>query len=103
MCIRDRASPPLPLTYFEYATLSALWLFHQELVDVAILEVGLGGRLDAVNIVDADVSIVAVSYTNPKLPTRDLGSVPGVAGTLNKNNERGNRYNDGKSTTTQDE
>ena len=55
---RMLASPPLPLTYFEYATLSALWLFHQQLVDVAILEVGLGGRLDAVNIVDADVSIV---------------------------------------------
>lgn len=48
----------IPLTYFEYSTLSALWLFDKEEVDVAILEVGLGGRLDAVNIVDADVSIV---------------------------------------------
>jgi dihydrofolate synthase / folylpolyglutamate synthase len=48
----------IPLTYFEYATLSALWLFHVQQVDVAILEVGLGGRLDAVNIVDADASVV---------------------------------------------
>jgi len=55
---RNLTSPPLPLTYFEYSTLSALWLFHQQKVDVAILEVGLGGRLDAVNVVDADVSIV---------------------------------------------
>jgi len=50
--------PAIPLTYFEYATLSALWCFAHEGVDVAVLEVGLGGRLDAVNIIDADVSIV---------------------------------------------
>ncbi|NLY65039.1 MAG: bifunctional tetrahydrofolate synthase/dihydrofolate synthase, partial [Alcaligenaceae bacterium] len=46
------------LTYFEYTTLAALLLFKQNNVDVAILEVGLGGRLDAVNIVDADCSII---------------------------------------------
>lgn len=46
------------LTYFEYGTLSALWLFRQAQLDVVILEVGLGGRLDATNIVDADVSVV---------------------------------------------
>ena len=55
---RTAIEPPTPLTYFEYATLSALWIFCQENVEVAILEVGLGGRLDAVNIVNADVSIV---------------------------------------------
>ncbi|MBL0124013.1 MAG: bifunctional tetrahydrofolate synthase/dihydrofolate synthase [Betaproteobacteria bacterium] len=55
---RTSIEPAVPLTYFEFATLSALWLFHQDRVDVAILEVGLGGRLDAVNIVNADVSIV---------------------------------------------
>jgi dihydrofolate synthase / folylpolyglutamate synthase len=54
-----RLSPaPVPLTYFEYSTLSALWLFQRRGVDVAVLEVGLGGRLDAVNIVDADASVV---------------------------------------------
>jgi dihydrofolate synthase/folylpolyglutamate synthase len=55
---RTSIVPAVPLTYFEFATLSALWLFPQDRVDVAILEVGLGGRLDAVNIIDADVSIV---------------------------------------------
>jgi dihydrofolate synthase / folylpolyglutamate synthase len=48
----------IPLTYFEYATLSALWCFTDAKLDVAILEVGMGGRLDAVNLVDADVAIV---------------------------------------------
>ncbi len=46
------------LTYFEYGTLCALWLFQQAGLDLAILEVGLGGRLDATNIVDADVAVV---------------------------------------------
>jgi dihydrofolate synthase/folylpolyglutamate synthase len=47
------------LTYFEFGTLSALSVFADAKVEAAILEVGLGGRLDAVNIVDADVAIVA--------------------------------------------
>lgn len=47
------------LSYFEYATLAGLWLFREAEVDVALLEVGLGGRLDAVNIVDADVAIIS--------------------------------------------
>jgi dihydrofolate synthase/folylpolyglutamate synthase len=55
---RNTGGTATPLTYFEFATLSALWLFNGEKVDVAILEVGLGGRLDAVNIIDADVSVV---------------------------------------------
>jgi dihydrofolate synthase/folylpolyglutamate synthase len=46
------------LSYFEFATLAALWIFQQAEVDVALLEVGLGGRLDAVNIVDPDVAII---------------------------------------------
>jgi dihydrofolate synthase / folylpolyglutamate synthase len=51
-------SPAIALTYFEYATLCAFWCFAREGVEVAILEVGMGGRMDAVNIIDADVSIV---------------------------------------------
>lgn len=47
-----------PLTYFEFVTLAALWLFKQQPLDVLILEVGLGGRLDAVNMVDADVAVI---------------------------------------------
>ena len=46
------------LTYFEFTTLAIMHLISKAGVDVAILEVGLGGRLDAVNVVDADVSIV---------------------------------------------
>ena len=47
-----------PLTYFEYTTLAALHLFADARLDVLVLEVGLGGRLDAVNLVDADVAVV---------------------------------------------
>lgn len=46
------------LTYFEFTTLAALLIFKQAQLDVLVLEVGLGGRLDAVNIVDADVAVV---------------------------------------------
>lgn len=48
----------ISLTYFEYATLSALYLFKQANLDVVILEVGLGGRLDATNIVQQDVAVI---------------------------------------------
>ncbi len=54
----DSAREEIPLTYFEFGTLAALWIFSQQSLDVAVLEVGLGGRLDAVNIVDADAAIV---------------------------------------------
>ncbi|HEU4992225.1 MAG TPA: bifunctional tetrahydrofolate synthase/dihydrofolate synthase [Luteimonas sp.] len=54
----EAARGDVPLTYFEYGTLCALWLFARERLDLAVLEVGLGGRLDAVNIVDADVSVI---------------------------------------------
>jgi len=47
-----------PLTYFEFGTLGALWLFARQKLDALILEVGLGGRLDAVNVVDPDVAVV---------------------------------------------
>lgn len=48
----------IALTYFEFGTLAALLLFADAKLDLAVLEVGLGGRLDAVNLVDADVAIV---------------------------------------------
>ncbi len=54
----DNARENILLTYFEVGTLSSLYLFMKYQVDVAVLEVGLGGRLDAVNIVDADISVV---------------------------------------------
>lgn len=46
------------LTYFEFGTLAALWLFQSAALDLTVLEIGLGGRLDAVNIVDADVAVI---------------------------------------------
>ena len=55
----DRARGGTTLTYFEFGTLAALDAFAQSKVEAAILEVGLGGRLDAVNIIDADCAIVA--------------------------------------------
>ncbi|MCG9724276.1 bifunctional tetrahydrofolate synthase/dihydrofolate synthase [Vibrio brasiliensis] len=48
----------ISLSFFEYGTLAALRLFQTEKVDIVLLEVGLGGRLDATNVVDHDVSIV---------------------------------------------
>lgn len=51
----DQARANIVLTYFEFGTLAALWLMQQNPPDFAILEVGLGGRLDAVNIIDADM------------------------------------------------
>lgn len=57
---RERSSEAhdISLTYFEFGTLAAMQCFIEHKVDVAILEVGLGGRLDAVNVFDADVAVV---------------------------------------------
>jgi len=54
----DQARGDISLTYFEFGTLAALDIFWCSQVDVAILEVGMGGRLDAVNVLDADVAVV---------------------------------------------
>ncbi|ALM52280.1 bifunctional folylpolyglutamate synthase/dihydrofolate synthase [Halomonas huangheensis] len=52
------APEPVSLTYFEVGTLAALWAIARQHPQLAVLEVGLGGRLDAVNIIDADVAVV---------------------------------------------
>lgn len=54
----EAAREDLSLTYFEFSTLAGLWLIAQARPDVAVLEIGLGGRLDAVNLVDPDIAIV---------------------------------------------
>lgn len=62
------------LTYFEFTTLAALRLFARARLDALVLEVGLGGRLDAVNIVDADCAIVtsiALDHIDYLGPTRE--------------------------------
>jgi len=54
----DQARADVPLTYFEFGTLAALWIFAQMRLDAVVLEVGLGGRLDAVNLIDPDVALI---------------------------------------------
>jgi dihydrofolate synthase/folylpolyglutamate synthase len=54
----EKARGEISLTYFEMGTLAAFWLFEQAALDAVVLEVGLGGRLDAVNLIDADLALV---------------------------------------------
>lgn len=54
----DQARQAISLTYFEFGTLAALLLFQQANLEVILLEVGLGGRLDAVNVIDADCAVI---------------------------------------------
>ena len=67
----EAARGDVPLTYFEYGTLAALWLFSRLETEVMVLEVGLGGRLDAVNVLDADCAVLTsvgidhVDYLGP--------------------------------------
>ncbi|MFO1325600.1 MAG: bifunctional tetrahydrofolate synthase/dihydrofolate synthase [Burkholderiales bacterium] len=71
---RGSDGAPIALTYFEFGTLAALWLFAREAPDALILEVGLGGRLDAVNIVDPDVAVVTsvdIDHVDWLGPTRE--------------------------------
>jgi dihydrofolate synthase/folylpolyglutamate synthase len=73
----EDARGDVPLTYFEHGTLAAFWLFARADLAAAVLEVGLGGRLDAVNVVDADVAIVTsvdLDHMDYLGPTReDIG------------------------------
>jgi dihydrofolate synthase/folylpolyglutamate synthase len=62
------------LTYFEFSTLAALIIFAEANIDLAILEVGLGGRLDSVNVVDSDISVItniAIDHTEYLGDTRE--------------------------------
>jgi len=63
------------LTYFEFSTLAALLIFSDQKVDVAVLEIGLGGRLDSVNVVDSDVAVItniAIDHVDYLGDTREL-------------------------------
>ena len=74
---RVAVDPPTPLTYFEFGTLAAFAIFARAKLDAVALEVGLGGRLDAVNAIDADVAVltsVALDHMDYLGPTReDIG------------------------------
>ena len=72
----EAARGDTPLTYFEYGTLCALWLFQRSTLDLVVLEVGLGGRLDAVNIVDGDAAIITtVALDHQDWLGRDIESI----------------------------
>lgn len=64
----EAAREEIPLTYYEYAVLAALWSFQQAQLDACVLEIGLGGRLDTINLLDADVGVI----TNIGLDHQDL-------------------------------
>ena len=67
----ERARGDTPLTYFEFGTLAAFQVFSRQGIEIAILEIGLGGRLDAVNALDADCAVLTsvgidhVDYLGP--------------------------------------
>jgi dihydrofolate synthase/folylpolyglutamate synthase len=73
----EQARRDVPLTYFEFGTLAAFALFSKAGLDVAVLEVGLGGRLDAVNVVDPHCAVltsVGIDHVDYLGPTReDIG------------------------------
>ncbi len=72
----ERVRDGVPLTYFEYGTLAALSVFAAHGVDSVVLEVGLGGRLDAVNAVDADACLITnVSLDHCDWLGRDVESI----------------------------
>jgi len=71
---RTQSGNDVSLTYFEFTTLAILRLMSHALLDVAILEVGLGGRLDATNIIDADCAIITsidIDHTEYLGPDRE--------------------------------
>lgn len=66
----------MSLTFFEFITLAALWIFSEAKLDVLILEVGLGGRLDAVNCIDTDLAIITqIDYDHCDRLGDDLESI----------------------------
>lgn len=92
----EQARGKTSLTYFEFSTLAALIIFTAEKVDIAVLEIGLGGRLDSVNVVDSDVAVITtidIDHTDYLGNTREqIGleksgimrkNIPCVCGDLN--------------------
>lgn len=66
----------LPYTYFELSTAIAFWYFARERVDIAIVEVGLGGRLDATNVVNPLVSVItSIGYDHQEVLGETLGQI----------------------------
>lgn len=74
----EAARGEIALTFFEFATLAALWLFARANLDVLLLEVGLGGKLDATNVVESDVAVItsiALDHCDWLGDTRELVAI----------------------------
>jgi len=72
----EAARDGISLTYFEFTTLAALLILHQSELDCAVLEVGLGGRLDTVNLVDADCAVITpIGLDHQEFLGPDLSSI----------------------------
>ncbi|WXU00462.1 MAG: Dihydrofolate synthase/folylpolyglutamate synthase [Catillopecten margaritatus gill symbiont] len=92
----EQAREGISLTYFEFSTLAALLIFTHEKVAIAVLEIGLGGRLDSVNVVDSDVAVISsidIDHTDYLGTTREAigfekagimrANIPCVCGDIN--------------------
>jgi len=76
MSIIEFARGTTLLTYFEFGTLSALYLFKQAFLEIVILEVGLGGRLDSTNIIDSDISVItSIDFDHTDCLGKDRSSI----------------------------
>lgn len=74
----EAAATPAPLTYFEFGTVIAFWHFAQEAVDIAVLETGLGGRLDATNVVAPLVTVITpISFDHMEYLGHTLAAIAG--------------------------
>lgn len=72
----ERARGSVSLTYFEFTTLAAFVIFQRAALDFAVLEVGLGGRLDAVNLVDADCAVItAIGLDHQEYLGHDIDAI----------------------------
>ncbi|MGX5201753.1 bifunctional folylpolyglutamate synthase/dihydrofolate synthase [Aliikangiella sp. IMCC44632] len=72
----ESARGEILLTFFEFTTLAALWVFKSLSLDLVILEVGLGGRLDAVNIIESDIAIITtVDYDHADWLGNDINQI----------------------------
>lgn len=81
---RDNVS----LTYFEFGTLAAIEIFYRQQCDIVILEVGLGGRLDAVNTIEPDIAFVStVDFDHQDWLGDDLGSIALEKAGIYRNNK----------------
>lgn len=84
----DEARDEVSLTYFEFSTLAAVRIFEQQEIDIAILEVGMGGRLDAVNLFETDIALItpiSLDHTQWLGDTREKIGFE-KAGIISKNN-----------------